>query len=190
MRLWHPNDSAPVALTSSPEQQPEVIKLLKQFNEEGELRDFRRQIFTCLVCFEEKSGKNCLKFAVCDHVFCQSCMKSHFEVKIKDGEMSSLTCPMPKCQSQALPTQVKALVSDQNFQRYEQVLLNTTLQSMTDIVLCPRRHCQYPTIIDREANMGQCANCSLVFCIYCKASFHGIAPCRIKSKVKKELITE
>ena len=54
------------------------------------------------------------------------------------GEMTSLTCPEAKCTSQALPTQVKALVSDKNFQLYEKVLLSTTLESMADIVLCPR----------------------------------------------------
>ena len=95
-------------------------------------------------------------------------MKSHFEVRISQGEMTSLTCPEQKCDSQALPNQVKALVSDKNFQLYEQVLLSTTLESMADIVLCPRKDCQCPTIIDREANMGQCANCTFVFCIYCK----------------------
>ena len=52
--------------------------------------------------------------------------------------MTSLTCPEQKCTSQALPTQVKALVSDKNFQLYEKVLLSTTLESMADIVLCPR----------------------------------------------------
>ena len=92
--------------------------------------------------------------------------------------MTSLTCPEQKCTSQALPTQVKALVSDKNFQLYEKVLLATTLESMADIVLCPRKDCQCPTIIDREANMGQCPNCTFVFCIYCKATFHGVAPCR------------
>ena len=62
----------------------------------------------------------------------------HIDIIIFLGEMTSLTCPEQKCTSQALPTQVKALVSDKNFQLYEKVLLSTTLESMADIVLCPR----------------------------------------------------
>ena len=110
---------------------------------------------------------------------CHDLFYNVFEKESKfSGEMTSLTCPEQKCTSQALPTQVKALVSDKNFQLYEKVLLATTLESMADIVLCPRKDCQCPTIIDREANMGQCPNCTFVFCIYCKATFHGVAPCR------------
>jgi len=172
------------------EEDPKIVKLLKSYNESQEIEAFNSRVFECIICFAEKLGKNCLQFAECQHVFCNECMRSHFDVKISQGEMTSLTCPEAKCTSQALPTQVKALVSDKNFQLYEKVLLSTTLESMADIVLCPRRHCQCPTIIDREANMGQCANCTFVFCIYCKASFHGVAPCRMKSKEQRALLTE
>merc|ERR1712241_255759 len=172
------------------EEDPKIIKWIKSFNENQEIEAFNSQVFECIICFAEKLGKNCLKFAECQHVFCNECMKSHFEVRISQGEMTSLTCPEQKCTSQALPTQVKSLVSDKNFELYERVLLSTTLESMADIVLCPRKDCQCPTIIDREANMGQCAKCTFVFCIYCKASFHGVAPCRMKSKEQRALLTE
>ena len=64
--------------------------------------------------------------------------------------MTSLTCPEQKCTSQALPTQVKALVSEKDFLLYEKVLLSTTLESMADVVLCPRKQCQCPTIIGKS----------------------------------------
>ena len=157
---------------------PDIVKMLKMHNEDQEAKIFQKSIFDCNVCLGEKTGRQCLRFTPCNHVFCNDCMKSYFEVQIKEGQMSNLTCPMDKCTCQALPTQVQTLVSAKSFQLYEQVLLSTTLESMADVVLCPRRHCQCPTIIDREASMGQCPNCTFVFCIYCKASFHGVAPCR------------
>ena len=163
---------------SNSAEEPDIIKALKEFQDKHEQIVFNSEAFECLVCFADKLGKDCLQFKPCLHVFCQDCMKSYFDVKIGEGEMSSLTCPQDKCTAQALPTQVKALVSEKKFQLYEQVLLSTTLESMADIVLCPRAHCQCPTIIDREENMGQCPKCTFVFCIYCKASFHGVAPCR------------
>ena len=157
---------------------PNLIKMMKMYNEDENLKNFHNSLYDCNVCFSEKLGKQSMKFTPCGHIFCQDCMKSYFEVQISEGQMSNLICPMDKCTCQALPTQVQALVSSKSFQLYEQVLLSTTLESMADVVLCPRRHCQCPTIIDREANMGQCPNCTFVFCIYCKASFHGVAPCR------------
>jgi hypothetical protein len=33
-------------------------------------------------------------------------------------------------------------------------------------------------MIDRDASMGVCPKCAFAFCIYCKAAFHGVAPCR------------
>eukprot|EP00093_Oithona_nana_P001720 01720.XXX_1178_144_1 [CDS] Oithona nana genome sequencing. len=164
--------------------------MLKMHNEDQEAKIFQKSIFDCNVCLGEKTGRQCLRFTPCNHVFCNDCMKSYFEVQIKEGQMSNLTCPMDKCTCQALPTQVQTLVSAKSFQLYEQVLLSTTLESMADVVLCPRRHCQCPTIIDREASMGQCPNCTFVFCIYCKASFHGVAPCRIHSHEQQALLKE
>ena len=160
-----------VKVTKKEEKVPKIMQKLKEFHETAQKEEFDSQVYSCQVCFSEKSGKNCLRFAHCDHVFCQECMKNYFEVKIREGEMSNLTCPTPKCPTAALPTQVKSLVSEKSYQMYEQVLLSTTLESMADVVLCPRRHCQIPTIIDREASMGQCHNCGFVFCIYCKGTF-------------------
>ena len=160
------------------EEEPKLVKLLKSYQEEQELRIFNMQFFDCSICFVEKLGKSCLKFVQCSHVFCKECMTSYFEVQINEGQMSNLTCPHDKCATQALPTQVKNLVSSKHYQMYEDVLLSTTLETMSDVILCPLRHCQCPTLIDREASMGQCPKCNFAFCIYCKASFHGVAPCR------------
>ena len=160
------------------EEEPKLVKLMKSYQEEQELKIFNMQFFDCSICFVEKPGKSCLKFVQCSHVFCKECMTSYFEVQINEGQMSNLTCPQDKCTAKALPTQVKNLVSSKHYQMYEDVLLSTTLETMSDVILCPLLHCQCPTLIDREASMGQCPKCEFAFCIYCKASFHGVAPCR------------
>ena len=69
--------------------------------------------------------------------------------------MSNMTCPEDGCKSQALPTQIKDVVESSAYEMYENQLLQTTLESMTDIEFCPRLQCQCPTIVDREMNMGQ-----------------------------------
>ena len=68
------------------EEDPKIVKWLKNFNENQEIEAFNSQVFECIICFAEKLGKNCLRFAECQHVFCNECMKSHFDVKISQGE--------------------------------------------------------------------------------------------------------
>jgi len=194
VRLFRENEpnSSPKTdlLKESPTEEPELVKILKSYQEQAELAEFNKNYFECFICFSEKPGKQCLRFVQCQHVFCNECMKSYFEVQINEGQMSNLTCPQDKCTVQALPTQVKALVSPKHYQKYEEILLSTTLETMSDVILCPLQHCQCPTLIDREASMGQCPKCNFAFCIYCKASFHGVAPCRMRSKERIKLLTE
>ena len=60
------------------------------------------------------------------------------------------------------------LVPPELYERYERILLETQLETMVDVVLCPRLACQCPTMMDREQNMGQCPACHFAFCIYCR----------------------
>jgi len=73
--------------------------------------------------------------------------------------------------------QVKELVSVELYDRYERLLLQQSLDTMADIVYCPRRACQCPVLIDD--NMGTCPSCNHVFCVYCKMTYHGVSPCRL-----------
>ena len=71
------------------EEDPKIVKLLKSYNENQEIEAFNSQVFECIICFAEKLGKNCLQFAECQHVFCNECMRSHFDVKISQGELKN-----------------------------------------------------------------------------------------------------
>jgi len=77
--------------------------------------------------------------------------------------------------------QVKELVSSELFAKYDKLLLQTGLDTMLDIVYCPRPSCQQPVILDRESSMGSCPSCSFVFCALCKLGYHGVSPCTIKA---------
>lgn len=76
--------------------------------------------------------------------------------------------------------QVKDLVSQELFAKYDATLLSVTLDTMTDIVYCPRPHCQYPVSKEPNDRMASCPACQYAFCIYCKMVYHGIEPCKLK----------
>lgn len=170
---------------------PRLATILREFNNMKLEEEFSVQLFTCEVCFTaSKTGSQCLKFVGCDHVYCRDCMASYFTEKISTGAVASLTCPTLACEVQALPNQVAELVEAGLYAKYEQLLLETQLESMADVVSCPRVDCQCPTMIDRETNLGQCPACSFAFCIYCKATYHGVSPCKFKTKEQRTILDQ
>lgn len=77
--------------------------------------------------------------------------------------------------------QIKDLVSSELFSKYDSLLLSTTLDTMMDIIYCPRRHCQYPVTRDPDDHMAKCPVCQYAFCVRCKMVYHGVELCKISS---------
>lgn len=78
-------------------------------------------------------------------------------------------------------SQVQSVLSAETFAKYDAALLAVTLDTLSDVVYCPRRVCQYPVSLEPEESMGRCPSCQFVFCIYCKMTYHGVEPCRLKT---------
>ncbi|XP_022239186.1 E3 ubiquitin-protein ligase RNF14-like isoform X2 [Limulus polyphemus] len=160
---------------------------LFEYNQYKLQETFDNEWHFCKVCLCEKQGRECMTFFTCKHIFCKDCIRSFFEIQIQDGKVRFLSCPEDGCLSQALPTQVKDLVSPELYSHYDRILLNSTLESMSDIIYCPRQYCQFPVMLEADCNMATCPSCSFVFCVYCKMVYHGISPCQLRLEEKKEI---
>ena len=132
-----------------PSKQDQIISLLREFNQMKRDEKFSLALHSCDICFTDKVGGQCVQFLGCHHVYCKDCMSGYLNVRIAEGAVSNLNCPTEDCGTQILPNQVSGLVSEDLYQKYERILLETQLESMADVVLCPRLSCQCPTIIDR-----------------------------------------
>ena len=166
------------------------IQSLIDYNKKRDQIEFKRNFYTCKVCFADKIGEHCTQFLPCSHVFCKDCITGYLEVRIKDGNVQNIGCPEEKCTSEASPAQIKDLVSSELFTKYDSVLLNATLDTMSDIIYCPRRSCQYPVSCEPNDQMANCPMCQYAFCIYCKMVYHGIEPCRAQTTETHQLVTE
>ncbi|XP_042872795.1 E3 ubiquitin-protein ligase RNF14-like isoform X2 [Penaeus japonicus] len=155
-----------------------MLRLLRDYDEDMRRKVFGNKNFECKVCFMDKLGSHCLEFWPCHHVYCKDCMTSYFEIQINEGNIKFLRCPEDDCESEANPKQVQELVSEEMYKRWDEMLLNTTLSSLGDIQPCPRMHCQYPVTI--EEGQGSCPSCKFVFCGLCRFGWHGIEPCKLK----------
>ncbi|XP_011314639.1 E3 ubiquitin-protein ligase RNF14 [Fopius arisanus] len=166
------------------------VHYLLDYNERRISIEFKKNFYTCKICFADKSGESCIQFKPCLHVFCKECMTGYLEVRIEDGAVQNICCPGEKCTSEVTPGQIKELVSSELFVKYDSILLSATLDTMLDIVYCPRRDCQYPVSKEPNEKMASCPSCQYTFCVNCKMVYHGIEPCRFTAADKQRLVSE
>lgn len=159
-----------------------LLRDVLDFDQVQQKKCFDSKPYMCNICFCEKLGSECTHFKECQHVYCNTCLTGYFEIQIKDGQVHALNCPEPKCSSVASPAQVKQLVGDQLFSRYDRLLLQSSLDLMADVVYCPRPSCQTPVMQEPGGTMGICSSCHYAFCTMCKMTYHGVSPCKVTAE--------
>ncbi|KAM3664443.1 E3 ubiquitin-protein ligase RNF14 isoform 2-T7 [Ammospiza maritima maritima] len=167
-----------------------LIREILDFDQAQRRKCFNSKMYSCSICFCEKRGSECMRFPECSHVYCKVCLKDYFEIQIRDGQVHCLNCPEPKCSSVATPGQVKELVGEELFARYDRLLLQSSLDLMADVVYCPRPSCQTPVMQEPGCTMGICSCCNYAFCTLCKMTYHGVSPCKVTAEKLIELRNE
>lgn len=76
-------------------------------------------------------------------------------------------------------SQVKQLVDEELFARYDRLLLQSSLDLMADVVYCPRQSCGTAVMVEPDTTMGICSACQYAFCTLCKLGYHGLSHCKI-----------
>ncbi|XP_076024976.1 E3 ubiquitin-protein ligase RNF14 isoform X2 [Genypterus blacodes] len=168
----------------------DLLPQLLDFDEAQRQKVFDSKVFHCGICFVEKLGGGCLCFKECQHVYCKACMSEYFQIQIRDGNVQCLNCPEPKCSSLATPLQVKQLVDEELFARYDRLLLQSSLDLMADVVYCPRKSCATAVMVEPDTTMGICPACQYAFCTLCKLGYHGVSHCKITADDLRNLRDE
>lgn len=102
-------------------------------------------------------------------MFCVKCMETLCRMHVKDGSLFQLVCPGSKCKASIPPYVLKKLLTEEEFERWDRLLLQKTLDSMSDVVYCPK--CVIGCVED-EDNTAQCPECSFIFCSFCQGPWH------------------
>ncbi|MCO5548539.1 hypothetical protein L7F22_001999 [Adiantum nelumboides] len=166
-----------------------IIPALMRYNEEQKNDYFLKSLYPCCICFTEHLGKDFVRLP-CTHFFCINCMKQFSSVNVKEGTVKNLICPDTTCKSSIPPAVLKQLLEHDEYVRWETLLLQKTLESMVDVVYCPR--CETICIEDAD-HYVQCSACLFNFCSLCKGPRHVGQECmspEARLRILKELEDE
>eukprot|EP00741_Cyanophora_paradoxa_P021933 tig00021428_g21171.t1 len=154
--------------------QAAMLQLLRH-SVERENALFERVEQRCPVCMEEKPGRVCKRLP-CRHVACNDCLAHLCNLFIGESAVFKLRCPDPegKCREPLPPWMVKALVDGATFAKYEEVMLEKTIDALGDMVYCPRCEEQgtRTPVIEETGNSGRCTRCFFAFCTLCHDAWH------------------
>ena len=90
------------------------------------------------------------------------------------SSVNDIKCP--SCAKQIDIMDIKRIVSGDLFDRFERLQLERALDTMGDIVYCPRDNT--PAIKLADDTMATCAECDFTFCTFCYNASHGSRPCK------------
>ncbi|XP_029938846.1 E3 ubiquitin-protein ligase RNF14-like [Salarias fasciatus] len=147
---------------------------------------FDGTVFDCGVCYLSYLGSECVQLSECGHIFCQTCLGEFCKFQITEGNVRNVSCPQADCTATPTPAQVLTLVGEELFSRYDRLMLQTTLDCMSDVAYCPRPSCAAAVIQEKSSTLAMCSVCGFAFCVKCKKTYHGTDECEDKKIKEKE----
>jgi E3 ubiquitin-protein ligase RNF14 len=116
----------------------QTLTALLSYNEWKSTTVFAEQMHTCGICLEEVAGVDFTRLPTCSHTFCSICTRTHAATHVQDGTLDLLRCPHPGCKAPLPHHLLRAVLDEEQFDRWERLTLERTLDCMVDLVYCPR----------------------------------------------------
>lgn len=119
----------------------------------------------CPVCVTQHMSEKFYNLS-CAHMFCKDCWIMHFEVQIKQGISTAISCMAKDCEVLAPEDFVlKHLIKPNLREKYQQFTFQDHVKSHPQLRFCPGPNCQ--AIIrsqEPKAKRAVCSQCRTIFC--------------------------
>jgi hypothetical protein len=141
----------------------------------------------CVICMDDFwwPGKRGYELK-CGCLYCKACLRSNYDVLINDGKVLKLVCPNPTCAAAVDEEDLKNILTNKQFVRYQQFFLLASLRNDPTVRWCPKPGCETAAHGSEEDCHMKCATCSTEFCWKCNLEWHeGISCERAKRQAQK-----
>ncbi|XP_045791947.1 E3 ubiquitin-protein ligase RSL1-like [Trifolium pratense] len=131
----------------------------------------------CAICMDEKPIEEMFENRNCSHTFCETCVGSYLDAKIKEN-IAMVKCPDPNCNDILEPNDCISIIPKDVFERWENALCeNLVLGSQK--FYCPFNDCSAMLVNDGNevVTVSECPHCHRLFCAQCKVSWHAGVDC-------------
>ncbi|KAG2444472.1 hypothetical protein HXX76_001224 [Chlamydomonas incerta] len=147
---------------------------LVRYSARREQHKFDESLVSCPICLEQQLGSRCVRLPECGHAFCGACLATHLRTQLGAGAVDNMRCPDPACRRQLPHVALQQLMSQAEYERWETLTLQRTLDKMEDLVYCPR--CREPCLEDKD-HCTLCPSCFYSFCSLCEEAWHPGSRC-------------
>ncbi|ELR24111.1 IBR domain containing protein [Acanthamoeba castellanii str. Neff] len=147
----------------------------------------------CVICMDDFwwPGKRGYELK-CGCLYCKPCLRSNYDVLINDGQVLKLTCPNPTCAAPVDEDDLKNILTNKQFLRYQQFFLLASLRNDPTVRWCPRVGCETAEHGSEEDCHMTCSKCSTEFCWKCNLEWHPGITCdqaKVQAQKGKQKVT-
>nr|XP_043611828.1 probable E3 ubiquitin-protein ligase ARI9 [Erigeron canadensis] len=128
----------------------------------------------CGICMDSKNASEIFKNTnICSHMYCTECIRSHVATKIKENNLTTVTCPDPNCKSIIGPEVCKDILPKQVLEKWEDGLCESLIMA-TEKFYCPFKDCSAILVNDGGSvvTSSECPVCNRLFCAQCRVAWH------------------
>lgn len=115
----------------------------------------------------------------CGHTFCGECFHDYFKSLIEEQNKDhKLKCPQFGCETKPTQDEVKNIISEDCFKKFQKFQLNRKVATDKNLLFCSKIGCENVlNVMNAQKNMLLCSECKQKTCKKCKQEFHGNKNC-------------
>mmetsp|Transcript_13200 Transcript_13200/g.24715 ORF Transcript_13200/g.24715 Transcript_13200/m.24715 type:complete len:443 (-) Transcript_13200:4430-5758(-) len=137
----------------------------------------------CPICEEALTQENGLALE-CGHSFCCSCLNEYMILRITEGKVMTVPCPVHTCRKGVSDDIVGRLVSPELLSKFMYFKERNQLTSNPRLRWCPRPDCQGYDLGSKNKKHLKCSACQYEYCYYCGEAWHWKKKCKNSSERK------